>query len=518
MALTRGRQALDFFPLRALEFSGGLNLRDQQSELAPNESPNLWNVVIDERGGVAERLGYQKWNAAAAANIFTTIYYSRVADKILWYSATDGKLYSDPGTGALTLRRTWTTGSNISIADFAGKVYASHPVDGLYSSSDGVTWTVVTAASGSVPKGDLLAVWQNKIWVAGDPAAKTRLYFSAAGDATKWDATDGAGSNDLREGRDAEAPIVALFGATGADFQANPSLLAFKNTSAHRVIDSSTGAYQTIDAANGAAGKDAVTTAYGRIYTVSTLGCFETDGQSPLIPISSKIDPLFAPGAINWTLQSTFCAGTQGGRVVRFSIARANASNNDLTLVYQPLFKAFTVQSDAMRCYASYPKTDDVLLGSSPSVAGQAYKLNVGGSDDGTAITSWFFSRVFEPLGGIELRVQHVLVRLAGNMNMQVIPNYLSSGKSYPLSGTSGTGFVWGTGVWDTDAWGDGGTPEGYDPVWPRLFAQAVQFRFDQTSSATRSGKQILDGTYQPTVGSWALYGINADSSQLSIV
>jgi hypothetical protein len=507
-------------PIRLPSFEGGLNLRDAPTELAFNESPNLMNVQVDERGGITKRLGYGKWNASAAANLFTEAYYSRVGDKLLFYSAADGKLYSDPGTGVLTARRTWTTGSQISIIDFAGKIYAIHPTDGLYSSSDlGVTWVLVTATSGTVPKGDLLAVWQNKLWVSGDPNATTTIYFSAAGDATKWDAADGAGSNALRDGRDAEAPIVALFGATGANFQTKPILLVYKRTSTHWVSDPSTGAYITIDAANGASGKNAVTTVYGRIYSISTAGVFETDGQGPLIPIAAKLDPLFGPTAINKTLEAGFCAGVQQGRV-KFSIARANATANDLCLEYHPIFQAFTTRTDAMRVYLTYPKTSDTLIGASPTVTGQLYSLNSAGGDDSTAIHSWFATRVLEPLGGLEARLQKVQVKLAGTASLQVIPDYGSSADSTTISGAQGTGFRWDVdGVWDVSgAWGDGGSPEGYATLWPRKAARAFQFRIDETSTLTRGGNLLLDGSYQPTVGAWSMYGIDGSASQLAIV
>ena len=46
----------------AQDFSGGPNLRDAPSELAPNEAEDSWNVIYDERGGAASRLGYAKRN------------------------------------------------------------------------------------------------------------------------------------------------------------------------------------------------------------------------------------------------------------------------------------------------------------------------------------------------------------------------------------------------------------------------------------------------------------------------
>ena len=60
------RQGLRYFFREQLMqgFAGGLNLRDAPTELKPTESPNAWNVTLDERGGVVKRLGYAKWNTS----------------------------------------------------------------------------------------------------------------------------------------------------------------------------------------------------------------------------------------------------------------------------------------------------------------------------------------------------------------------------------------------------------------------------------------------------------------------
>lgn len=44
------------------DFTGGINFRADQFQLAPNESPNMLNVEIDPRGGIFSRAGYQKKN------------------------------------------------------------------------------------------------------------------------------------------------------------------------------------------------------------------------------------------------------------------------------------------------------------------------------------------------------------------------------------------------------------------------------------------------------------------------
>jgi hypothetical protein len=49
-------------PLNLTDFTGGLNLRTNQFQLAENESPDLLNFDIDPRGGFYTRRGWQRWN------------------------------------------------------------------------------------------------------------------------------------------------------------------------------------------------------------------------------------------------------------------------------------------------------------------------------------------------------------------------------------------------------------------------------------------------------------------------
>ena len=47
------------------DFTGGLNLRADQFQLAKNESPDMLNVEIDPRGGVFSRGGMHRLNTTA---------------------------------------------------------------------------------------------------------------------------------------------------------------------------------------------------------------------------------------------------------------------------------------------------------------------------------------------------------------------------------------------------------------------------------------------------------------------
>lgn len=49
-------------PINLIDFTGGLNLRRNQFQLAPNESPEMINMVVDPLGGICTRKGWRRWN------------------------------------------------------------------------------------------------------------------------------------------------------------------------------------------------------------------------------------------------------------------------------------------------------------------------------------------------------------------------------------------------------------------------------------------------------------------------
>jgi len=51
-----------------LDFTGGLNLRDGQFQLAENESPNMLNMEVDPRAGFFTRAGWRRWNTSDIAD------------------------------------------------------------------------------------------------------------------------------------------------------------------------------------------------------------------------------------------------------------------------------------------------------------------------------------------------------------------------------------------------------------------------------------------------------------------
>src|SRR5450759_907364 len=96
-------------------------------QLGPTESPDVWNGVGNERGGVECRLGYAKYNSGdntpyQAALVSYIYIWAKTGDKLVQCGA---KLYKNTST---TSFKTFTSTARCAMADFLGKVYIIHPV------------------------------------------------------------------------------------------------------------------------------------------------------------------------------------------------------------------------------------------------------------------------------------------------------------------------------------------------------------------------------------------------------
>jgi hypothetical protein len=543
-------------------FSGGLNLRDAASELQANESPDMYNVTLDERGGVAKRLGYAKWNNTPFnASLVSHAFYWPSGQNLITQSGTG--LYKDTSTTAF---KTFTTSDRCDLADFTGKLYIIHPVDGLFS-YDGATVTAIVAG----PKGSTLEPWQNKLWASADPNAKARVYFTGAGDGTRWYQADttttssvtlpvatipvadtsrgftangsinvggqtvsyagltatsftgcsgGSGTiasgslvfqgaqnfNDIRE-KDSE-PVVCLSGAAGLDVAGRPGLLAFKRRSTYRIYDSSNGSYQTIDPQVGAASGLAVTNLFERTLAVSEQGIFWTDGVGPLRPASDKLAPLFSSSQLNFSSLDSWCAGAKGDRCY-FSLRRNASSANDLMLEYHPIQGWITANSNAATCYTTYGKDDQQLLSGSPSVNGQVYQQLKTGADDGAMITSRYQTRHIQFTAGHQFRILRLRVTGRGSFSVNPIYDYALSPATALSVNLSSTAGVYDTSVYDAGALYGPTQYEGFQDFQQLGVCRAISLQITESGSSSSNGLPILGAAAGPEVGGWGLYGLD---------
>ena len=484
--------------LRVRDASGGLNVRDAQVALAASESPDAWNVTLDERGGVGKRLGFEKENPSVFGGglVKNTFMWKSGGVKITQAGA---KLYKSDGT---TEFKTFTTAARCGFADFLGKLYFIHPIDGLFT-YDGTT--VAAVGDPDAPKGDTLFPWQSKLFAAGNPTNLSRVAWSAAGDGTAWGASD---YNDLRE-KDGEK-VVCLIGTAGATVATGDAgLLAFKRESSYRINDSSTGAYVTVDATVGAASALAAVTVRGRTITISQHGIYSTDGINPMREESERVRPLFNAARLNLAQLDLFAAGTIGDRAY-FSVPQAGETANDLAFEYHPGQGWLVTRSDAMSCYATFTDDDEYLIGGSPSVTGQLYRLNKTGADDGTDIASRWQSRWFEPADGLlaGMLEMQILGRTEGQADLTIRKDYDASGGEARTLDIGAALGEWDTGVlWDSgELWGPTKIQE-YQRVWSLGTCRAFSLIVEETSSLVGTGTQYLQQGAAPEVGAWAVYG-----------
>jgi hypothetical protein len=66
-------------PINLMDWTGGLNLRRNQFQLADNESPDMLNVDVDPRGGFFTRKGWLRWNPGDIVDPTTIVWQPRNA-------------------------------------------------------------------------------------------------------------------------------------------------------------------------------------------------------------------------------------------------------------------------------------------------------------------------------------------------------------------------------------------------------------------------------------------------------
>lgn len=495
MAAKSGQQLLD----GALsDFSGGPNLRDAASELAANELEDAWNITLDERGGSASRLGFEKRNGAVlgtGGDLVVNDTWSRLASK--WITQSGKSLYLNNGTSPV---HTFTTSDCVTFAETDDKIVAAHPVDGLFTSPDGATWTALTGTN--VPTQPLcVAAWEAKLWVG---LADGSVHWSKAGDITTWVVTDFNQIWTIDQ-----QPIVNLHVGSGQDIQGRPGLIVFKNESVYRINDPATGAYTVIDATNGCGGPKAVIGVGARVCWVGKRGIFWwREDQAQPVSASDLLQPLWRDDQINVSVQAGWCAGRRLNRAY-FSIARAGSSVNDTAFEFHPDQGWLVPRSDAMSCYATSSGADEVTSGGSPSVPGQCYQLDSGGTDDGAAIDWYMQARWIVLNGGFDAYVWLARIRGRGVGVCTLRINEADAGGTdipFDLDQDIGT---WDDGTdWDDGTFWDIPVLQSTQAIYSVGRCRQFSLRFSGSSTTTAFATQIFASGQQPVVGAFGLFGL----------
>jgi hypothetical protein len=496
-------------------FDGGLNLRDAPGELQDNESPDMMNMTLDERGGIVKRLGSQRDNSASINNSTPwNLYYSEALDQLIIQIGT--KLYKRTAANAYTeITRAgplaaFTTSAQVGMADLAGILYVIHPADGVLKYTGAGS---IAAVAGTV-HGNSLATWQNKLWATGESNA---VYWSNAGNGDVWTT-----ASDFVQIRDVNDDVCTAIGFGQAlDQGAVPAsgLLVYKRGSTHRISDSATGAYKTLSAEAGAAGSKAIAHLNGMTLTVNDKGVWVTDGEASPALVSKRLTPIFRPDSLAMALLANTAVGIERDRFV-ISLTRAGSSVNDISFEYQPEQGWFAPHSYAFSAYATLRQQDSQLYGLTTATDPNLVKLNTGGVDNklsngsgGTAITSRFQTRWFEPVNGALSRVRRLRLQHRGAIDVYMQRDFTVDGELLgTLPAETPGGYLYGTGVYGVAVYGPANAGlERYSDIYSLGVAKAWAFEIRHTGTASGVFPRLLETGVAPETGEVALYELHID-------
>lgn len=331
------------------DFTGGLNLRADQFQLAPNESPRLLNVDIDPRGGVASRGAMRRTNAAdivatgwtpeRVAHFYGGTHYVLVSTQTnVYWSSNAGSTYSLLGAASAV--------SDAQGAQFATWGSVVYTTGGRLSQSrkwDGTTVTLLTASGptwqeaytnpvgGFFPQARHCATHAGKIFVANTRENgvnfPNRIRWSHPNSPENW------ASNDFIDINDGSNGITAIAAIAG-------QLVVFKHNSVFAILGYESDSFQVVELSRavGAANPHCVAASERAVYFYSPgEGLFMYNGQG-IVDLFVPIRPAIRDGRINNALNDAIYVNYMN-RKVWVSVPYADsgtATFPTVSFVYNP--------------------------------------------------------------------------------------------------------------------------------------------------------------------------------------
>lgn len=340
--------------LRADDFTGGLNLRADPFQLAPNESPDLLNVDVDPRGGFSMRGGWERWNTTAVGAIangsfvpYTLYNWTRSTPQLL-VSANNKVFFSSSGSFTDT---TISVSGAACFAAWSGAASVVYVACGAATAQmakwNGSSATLLTAsATGQwqdsyasptgthMPRANLAASHADRLWVANTLENGTsfpnRVRFSHFGAPESWRQVDYI---DIVAGGDGITALVPF----------RDSLLVFKANSVHAIYGFDTDSFQvvTLTEATGTVSQQTVTaTEMGVFFFDWPDGLVVYDGQG-FKDLFEKIRPLIQSGGLNEAATGKVWVSHANSKVW-LSLPTGSATTPNMTYVFDPTISAWS--------------------------------------------------------------------------------------------------------------------------------------------------------------------------------
>jgi len=501
---------------RVGSFAGGVNIRDAINSLNIDEARKGENIVLDERGAGAKRLGCDSRGTfgSGADRVISayTFYRAGLTPQVLIHT-TAGKLYyttdvsADPITW-VEIRTGLSTSVPMSFETFNSKVYMGDGVSD-YASWDGTT--VVTFAS--APKGRYLRLWKDTMWVSGIPATPDRTYSSDPGDAQTFGVSSWV---DLGKGDGDQ--MVAL--ATDGVF-----LITSKRERIYVIYDPVTFANRVADAEKGSESHFSWVHFDANLYFLSRRGICQWRGDAAAIPVSLKVDPLFRPEILNLSALTTVYGYAYENRV-GWALPEVGSAIATVQLEYYPRLTDKNKQSPFMFQRLPVSVFTRVRSGVTETLYGGHNAANKFlwvyapvGDDDGATVQGLLETGMFDlnnPANEKYVRRLRFLGR--GKFQVQILRNFRPSAyRSYSVDLTA-TSDLWDpSDLWGIGDWGpDSIVKEAR--VSSDIYARFVAFRFiDAETTVGTQPLPIGHVDYALPAGAWAIFAVLVDGMVLGV-
>lgn len=514
--------------LNIADFTGGLNLNTDTFKLAPNESPDMLNVDVDQRGGFQLRKGVARINTTAMNHAPVSAWEYTTASGTRYVMVHTDTGFLNPGDVYYSTGGNFTSlaisNYNIPVRRAAvmdNKVYmTSYAVAGTTQYKwDGTTLTAMnasaptwqndfTAPTGTyLPMAKCIAVHSNYMWVANTrengTAYPSRVRWSHPGRPEDWRLNDYI---NIDVGKDTDE-ITALV-------PMRDHILVFKRKSVHAIFGYDFNSFQVVTVSEdvGAESQEAVvSTPQGVYFFDRDHGVFVYEGRGAPKWVFEPIFPALRDGTIPKTYINRVHLGWVNKRLWLSVPYGTTATDRTHTFVYDPVVGkrgAWMLYDLPMGPFTT-ALNGRFFSGVRPGGANAGWVVELDAataaaydnfSGTNVHITSRWRSPWFDasqPAVKKRWRRMEAVLQggVVGDITVQVYTDYDQSAvvKEFFLSATgSGSNGIWDTSNWDSAAWARSNTV--YDVI-------------DQGSSfgIARSVSLVFNGP--PTNVQWGVDG-----------
>ena len=355
------------------DFTGGLNLRSDQFQLANNESPEMLNVEVDPRGGVFSRGGMARLTASTIAGSWSPhrlVAFYGVSPRLLLVNAAKIFYYTGAAWTALTHSGgdiTGTAEDGISTASWGNDLYmstgqagvAGYRWDGLVSSGVPSVSTILTPAGSApnawqntnadvthlkFPRANFIATHANRMFAAGtqeevsaaDVNFPNRVRWSYEDIPHNWKQSDYI---DIEGGGNRITGICVV----------NGGLVVFKEYAVYYIIGYDSSDFKVVQISNdaGCSGSDTFVAANEGVYFYSNKhGLYFFDGSN-MTNLFEPLRPAFDLGYINTNITNKVSLSWLGRRLwmsVPYAVGSV-ATTETRNIVYDPSMGSYTMFS-----------------------------------------------------------------------------------------------------------------------------------------------------------------------------